>query len=213
MSLIVPWNDVGAAPCCCSGSCIHTADFVDPTKWDPMTGSGMADGAQIEINSTKFDLLYAGGSVVYDAQGGATSSGGKSFAMSRTLEADFLTDSCKQGGLVFTETSFSLTGDPVIAFFTTKVMQFRFSIYNQDGTTPGKLYPIGLYFQINIVFSVAFQGGGTARWQVGHTNSATSLYLPFIIGGETLQLPIEKSVFSSVVSSGTASLTFTPLAP
>lgn len=197
---------------CCGGKCVHTANFVDPTKWDPLTGSGMSAGAQKEINSAQFALLFAGGHLVFDAQGSA-SNGTSSFAMSRTIEADFLANSCKQGGLNFTETNFSLTGSPVISVFTAKVLQARFSIYNQDGTTAGKLYPIGLYFQFFQRFSVAFQAGGTARYQIEHTANATSTYLPFIVGSDTLQLPFENSVFSSFISSGSTSLTFTPSAP
>lgn len=51
--------------------CIHTANFNDPTKWDPLTGGGFPPASQLELTKNQYQLLTSGGSISWSATGSA----------------------------------------------------------------------------------------------------------------------------------------------
>jgi len=256
MSQIIPWNDPGAAPCCCGLECAHTANFNDPSLWDPLTGGGFASASQIEITPEQYALFTAGGSISWQASGGASVSGSKnippgdlvlygdfSFILNRTIEANFLSNSCKQKELQFQETAISTecasdgfsegTNSEFYPYMElnypcdpfSKVMSARFSFYNAPGITGGKLYDFGMYFNLLMDFRInrtllygiqefsAFDLLLSGRWRVENNVSNPDGYVDLQTDAGTISLPYQKSTFSSATSSGTSTMIFTASPP
>lgn len=279
MSAKVPWTDPGGTPCCCQTNCEHTYNVGDPTKWDSLNYGGFAATSQIELTPLQHTLLTTGGTIIFEASG--TSSGSRTFitaggdnlqtgqpdpdrvttgefywSIHRTIQAEFLPNSCKQAGLVFQETE--LQTDCLSTGTTTgtgadfyqynggagytcvpllKTMLARFSFYNADGLTEGKLFPVGMYYNLYVFFGIDRElwfgaiepddqgvfGFGMViepRFGMQNTNGTPTQFVDFNTGAGTLSLPVIASTspgFQAVATNqqegGTAQLTFSPSAP
>ena len=251
MSTKIPWNDPDGTPCCCTRECIHTANFVDPLLWDPLTDGGFSAANQIELTQAQYDMFTAGGHVVFEASATASASGSKAippgnlvlfgsftWSMTRKVEATFLNDSCKQKGLIFEETLLTKscsssgysTGDssefypymeldyPCIPYI--KFMIVRFSFYNANGITGGKLYPIGMYIQFRATFRIlrtleyGIEGFSPIfdlllgpEWGISNTTGATTDFVNLITPEGTIPIP------STPLAGGSAQITYTTAPP
>jgi len=177
MSQIVPWTTPGGAPCCCERTCEHTANFSDPTLWDPLISA-----TQIEITQEQYALFTAGGTMTLEASASDTVIGSVnippgdlvlngvfSWSASRIVQSVFLNNSCKQSSPQWQETAFtkscSSSGNSTgtnSEFFPYMALDYpcnptvattaAFSFYNAAGTTPGRLYNYGMYFRLLVNF-------------------------------------------------------------
>lgn len=164
------------------------------------------------------------------------------FSVTRTVESQFVPSSCKQKSLEWTNKAFSIscasngfsTGsgaefhpymdkDVGIVYpcqTLVNAMSARFSFYNKEGTTPGKLYDYGMYFQFAAQFSsfrallfgmVGFASqfdlllGG--QWAIGHAQDNPVGYLTLSTDAGEILLPYNGS------PNATASMTFSASAP
>ena len=253
MSTKIPWTDPDGTPCCCARECVHTANFVDPLLWDPLTGGGFSQALQLPLTTAQYAMFTAGGHIAFEWNASAFTSGSKkippygpgelelfgefSVTHYRKVEATFLNNSCKQKGLVFTQTALTQTcsssgySTGINSEFypymeldypcnSSNLMTARFSFYNTAGTTGGQLYPIGMYVQFDAFFGFVrtlqygIEGFAPifdlllfASKSFGHTTASTPHSINLITPEGTLALPCTS------LGGSTASMTFTTSAP
>lgn len=261
----VPWHAPGAAEankCCCGSAieCEHTANFLDPRKWDPLTDGGFPTTSQIELTSAQYVLLTAGGYITFEASATASAAGNKlippgpdyltlhgefSWSMTKKVEATFLQNSCKQKGLEWTETvlttncssSGSSSGGanpewypyyaanyPCVPY--AKTMALRFSFYNRDGGTVGKLYDYGMYFNLRVYFRILrtllfgeegydFFDGPTLGpiWAIENNSQSPDGNIAMQTDAGSILLPYKKSLSADASSFGSAAIHFFAAAP
>jgi hypothetical protein len=134
--------------------------------------------------------------------------------MSRTIEADFLANSCKQGGLNFTENQFFFNWFARnFGFLRPKYCRRGFQFTIKTEPQPESCIPLACISSLPKDLLWHFKQEEQRATRLTTPQMQLPPYLPFMVGSDTLQLPFENSVLSSSISSGAASLTFSPAAP
>lgn len=160
MSAIIPWNDPGAAPCCCEFQCPHN--------------SSPANTPQLELSADEYQAFQSGGtlsvttdvsfSISYSWSQFSQSGTGSIQGQASYLQTDILSaDSCSKSFLGLQRQTLSEScnasgsvginrpaGCQIVPANTFGFLTF----YNSPGTASGNLFARGVYFSPNTSFRV-----------------------------------------------------------